>query len=219
MDLLLERGALAGVGHVRLQDVVRRAGVTTGAAYRLWADQVEFQRELAVAVARWRKDDPGTNTWHAIGSLVEAGAPLDEVVRVAAAAHIDSLDDGADAEPARLFRVALALRASSQGWAELRSASADRHAASVADFVTLYEELMAAYGLRARAPFTVEDFTVAMAALGEGFALHSVEGLEHRRYDLTAVPGLPDGDWTLFGWCVRALVDHFFEPVPAAAQR
>ena len=218
MDLLLERGALAGVGHVRLQEVVRRAGVTTGAAYRLWADQVDFQRDLAVAVARWRTDDPAANTWRAVGDLIEAGASLDEVIRVGAAAHIDSLVDEGPG-PARLFRVALALRASSQGTSELRAASAERHAASVAEFGGLYETLMAAYGLRPAAPFSVEDFTVAMAALGEGFALHSIEGLEHRRLDLTDTPGLPDGEWTLFGCCVRALVDQFFEPDPTAPRR
>ena len=35
MQLLLERGVSAGVQHIRLQDVLRHAGLTTGAAYRL----------------------------------------------------------------------------------------------------------------------------------------------------------------------------------------
>jgi hypothetical protein len=33
--LLHERGATPGVSHIRLQDVLKRAGFTTGAAYRL----------------------------------------------------------------------------------------------------------------------------------------------------------------------------------------
>lgn len=35
--------------HIRLQEVLRRAGLTTGAAYRLWAKQNDY-RDLAVAM-------------------------------------------------------------------------------------------------------------------------------------------------------------------------
>lgn len=50
MEMLLERGVSAGVGHIRLQEVVRRAQLTTGAAYRLWADQDDFHRDLGPAI-------------------------------------------------------------------------------------------------------------------------------------------------------------------------
>lgn len=38
IEILHERGANAGVGHIKLSEVVSRAGLTTGAAYRLWDD-------------------------------------------------------------------------------------------------------------------------------------------------------------------------------------
>jgi hypothetical protein len=57
MQMLLERGVSAGVQHIRLQDV-RHAGLTTGAAYRLWADQSDYQRDLAVAMVRLRLSEP-----------------------------------------------------------------------------------------------------------------------------------------------------------------
>jgi AcrR family transcriptional regulator len=87
--LLHERGATAGVSHIRLQDVLKRAGLTTGAAYRLWPDQEHFHRELAVAATRWRDDVPITRTIAAIQDLVETRAPLFEVIRAATAAHVD----------------------------------------------------------------------------------------------------------------------------------
>jgi AcrR family transcriptional regulator len=173
LAMLLDRGISAGVSHIRLQEVVRRAGLTTGAAYRLWPDQDAFHHDLAVAAARWRSDLPVAGTWARIGELVARRAPLMEVVRQGAQAHVDTFDDDERSRQrsARSFLVALALRATSATWIDLRDASVARHGESVREFAALYSTLMAAYGLRPRDPFTVESFTVAMAALGEGFAL------------------------------------------------
>ncbi len=211
----MDRGISAGVSHIRLQEVVRRAGLTTGAAYRLWADQDEYHHDLAVAVARWRQDRPITATWGAIGELLEGGTPMDEVIRLAAAAHVKSLGgrDGKGSRSSRLFLIALALRATAQTWTDLKLASTDRHWESVSEFAGLYRKMMDAYGYRMRTPFTVEDFTVAMAALGEGFALHAIEGLDHRDLTVTADQEGPEGTWTLFGICARALVNEFMTPI------
>lgn len=73
--MLLDRGTSAGVSHIRLQEVVRRAGLTTGAAYRLWADQDAFHHDLAVAATSWRSDAPAAETWRRIGELVSSHAP------------------------------------------------------------------------------------------------------------------------------------------------
>ena len=73
LAMLLDRGITAGVSHIRLQEVVKRAGLTTGAAYRLWADQDAFHHDLAVAAARWRSDVPVAQTWGRIGDLVGSG--------------------------------------------------------------------------------------------------------------------------------------------------
>ena len=40
LRLLHERGPSAAVGPIRLSGVLRRAGLTTGAAYRIWDDRV-----------------------------------------------------------------------------------------------------------------------------------------------------------------------------------
>ncbi len=221
MEMLLTRGVSAGVQHIRLQEVVRRAELTTGAAYRLWADQDDFHRDLAVAVTRWRDVAPVAETRKIIDDPAQAGAGLDEAIRLAAAAHIRAVS-GADSRSSRLFLVALALRASARTWDDLTSASVERHLESVAEFEEIYTQLMSMHGYRMRAPLTVRDFTVAMAALGEGFAVHAVEGIPHPVYRAadhptdhrpTDHPGdaieLPGGDWTLFAVAVRALVQGF----------
>jgi AcrR family transcriptional regulator len=223
--MLHERGATVGVSHIRLQEVVKRAGLTTGAAYRLWDNQEDFHRELAVAAVRRREEDPVGRTTRAIADLVEAGASMSEVVRVAAAAHIDGLDEEDEGHPSAsdTFLTTLALRAGARHGDELQEASRDRHAGSIESFVDLYTVLMKTYGMRMRPPFTVRHFAVAVAALGEGFALHAIEGEDH---PVVCMPDAGDRtgtppEWTLFGVAVSALVEAMMAPdrpgEPAAA--
>lgn len=219
LAMLLDRGITAGVSHIRLQEVVKRAGLTTGAAYRLWADQDAFHHDLAVAAARWRSDVPVAQTWGRIGDLVGSRAPLMEVVRQGAQAHVDTFDDEERSRQrsARSFLTALALRASSASWPDLQDASVARHTDSVREFAALYSTLLGAYRRRMREPFTVEDFTVAMAALGEGFALHAIEGIPHPHLQWPHPPGVGE-DWTLFGVSVWALIEGYTEPEEGNAE-
>lgn len=220
MEMLLDRGISAGVAHIRLQEVVRRAGLTTGAAYRLWADQDDFHRDLAVAMARWRHDRPAESSVLAVEELLRSGKPLDEVIRLAAVRHVQSFDgDGGTggSRTSRLFLIALALRATAQTWDDLKVASNERHEESVEEFVTFYRMLMSAYGFRMRTPYTIRDFAVAMAALGEGFALHAIEGLDHPMLTIDVDDEGPPGEWTLFGICVRGLVHQFMVADGSAA--
>ncbi|MCT9819760.1 hypothetical protein N3K63_05595 [Microbacterium sp. W1N] len=212
MQMLFERGASAGVQHIRLQEVLRRAGLTTGAAYRLWSDQDEYQRELAVAMLTLRVGDPAESARAAVEPLIAAGASGDEVIRTAAEAHVSSTwapgEDAASTLDAKQFLIALALRTTATTWPELRDASRERHRDSVASYARLYGDLMTAYGLRMKPGLTVEDFTEAMAASGEGFAIHALAGMAHPSFDLDEEGG-PTGRWPLFGLVVRALVYGF----------
>ena len=78
---------------------------------------------------------------------------------------------------------------------------------------------MEAYGLRMKTPLTITDFTEAMAAMGEGFAIRALEGLEHPRCTSTDGDEVPAGEWTLFALGVRALVSEFMTPVAAETPR
>lgn len=220
MQMLLERGVTAGVQHIRIQDVLRRAGLTTGAAYRLWADQTDYQRDLAVAMMRLRLSGPADYARGAVEDLIGAGATGDEVIRAAAAAHLRSAsldnDDPDDAMDAQSFLIALALRTTAQTWPELTEASRERHRESITAFAEFYAHVMTSYGMRMKEPLTVEDFTEAVAALGEGFAMRALEGIDHPTYDVDAGAEVPEGQWTLFALGVRALVNEFMVPTAPA---
>jgi hypothetical protein len=108
------------------------------------------------------------------------------VIRAAAETHVRTaavdLDDPADARDAQQFLISLALRTTAQTWPELREAAHDRHRESIAAFAEFYAYLMEAYGFRMKTPLTITDFTEAMAAMGEGFAILALEGIEHPRF-------------------------------------
>lgn len=222
MQMLLERGVSAGVQHIRLQQVLRRAGLTTGAAYRLWADQTDYQRDLAVAMVKQRFMHPAAIARAAVAELIENKSDPELVIRAAAATHVDPPpSDGA--RPAALddqaFLVALALRTAASTWPELAEASRARHEDSLRDYAELYQLLMDTYGLRMKRPLTIMDFTDAMAALGEGFAVRRLEGIPHRRVH-TTIDGddeVPAGEWSLFAIGVRALVNEMMTPIDPVA--
>lgn len=216
IQMLLERGVSAGVQHIRLQDVLRRAGLTTGAAYRLWGDQNDYQRDLAVAMVGLRLSSPTEAVSTAVKELIAGGASGDDVIRVAAETHLrtTAVDNVApsDVLDAQQFLISLALRATAQTWPELRDAAIERRRESITAFAEFYAYLMEAYGQRMKSPLTLTDFTETVAALGEGFAIRALEGLEHPRYEATGDDEIPTGDWTLFALGVRALVNEMMTP-------
>lgn len=210
-NLLLARGVSTGVSHIRLQEVLRTAGLTTGAAYRIWVDQDEFQEELAASVIQWRLDASTASTREVV---CEAGWPddIDEVVRVGAERHTATFaEERRDDPDSRIFLFALALRATAQGSPRLVAASRARHEQSVAEFTAFYTEAMSRYGLRLREGYTMTHFSTAMAALGEGFALQALEGLDHSVVTRRSCGG-EEQEWTLFGVAVAGLVREFFVP-------
>lgn len=210
-NLLLTKGVSTAVSHIRLQEVLRTAGLTTGAAYRIWADQDEFQKDLAASVIEWRLDPSTASTREVV---CEAGWPadIDEVVRRGAERHTATFGAAKRNDPeSRIFLFALALRATSQGSPRLVAASSARHEHSVAEFTAFYTEAMTRYGLRLRGDYTMTHFTTAMAALGEGFALQALEGIDHPLVARRGCDG-NEQEWTLFGAAVAGLVREFFVP-------
>jgi AcrR family transcriptional regulator len=216
IQLLLERGATAGVQHIRLQEVLRSVGLTTGAAYRIWADQDEFHRDLAVEMVGLRFAPPVASAAGAIQEVLASGGSMHDVVRTAALDHVTYASKfhlEPESRDSHAFITALSLRTAAGAWPELRAASAERHRGSIAAFTDFYAELLQRYGRRMREPLTVVDFTEAMAALGEGFAIRAAEGLDHPQYDIPEDAEVPSGRWTLFGIGILGLVTAFTVPV------
>lgn len=220
IQMLLERGATAGVQHIRLQEVLRSVGLTTGAAYRIWADQSDFHRDLAVEMVGMRFAPPVTSAAIAIQEVLDdSDGTLDDVARVAAldfVTYASKFHLEPESRDSHAFITALALRTAAGAWPELRVASAERHRGSIDAFAAFYAALLARYGRRMRAPLTIVEFTEAMAALGEGFAVRAAQGLDHPVFDLPEGGELPAGEWTLFGLGIRGLVEGFTVPIDAA---
>jgi AcrR family transcriptional regulator len=204
--MLFERGANGGVTHVKLSEVAAAADLTTGAAYRCWDNQEAFHSDLATAAVRWRDAEPNAATVSRITSLVEARAPLAEVIRVAAEENLFRYPDDT------AFLTTIALRACGPTDETLAEAGRARLSTAIESYSVMYSALMRLYGLRARPPHTVTEMALCLAALSEGFALQAMSGAPHPRVVRDDVPPDVDPDWTLFGIGVEAIVDRFTEP-------
>lgn len=218
LQLLLERGASAGVQHIRLQEVLRSVGLTTGAAYRIWTDQTDFHRDLALAMMQLRIEPPTSSAEAAVRATLAGGGTLDEVIRVVALDHVEYASHfhrDPESRDSHAFITALSLRTAAGAWPELREAAADRHNESIDGFTAFYTRLMAHFGYRMRSPLTVRDFAEAMAALGEGFAVRAAEALDHPMIRIGEGEEMPAGEWTLFGLAVRGLIESFMLPIEA----
>jgi AcrR family transcriptional regulator len=199
-------GVRAGVGHVRLEQAARRAGYTTGAAYRCWSSQDDFHRDLALAALAWRDRSSNADAITSIRTAVDAGVPIDEVVRIGAAANVERTPVDTD------YFVPLVLRATARFDDELAAAARTRVDEGIAAHEQLHEILLTRYRRRVRAPLTTRDLATIIAAIADGFAVQDV-GREHPRV-VVDHPGPGVGhEWTLLGLALRAIVAELTEPV------
>lgn len=207
IDMLHEQGASAPVSHIRLGDVVKCAGLTTGAAYRLWNNQAEFHRDLAVAAIAWRSTSPAGPTVDSLRDLVHDGAPVSAILRAGAEVnlHVDPVSHA--------FLVTIALRASAHRDHLLLDASLQRHTEAIESFAELYDAMMNHFGRRMRAPFTLRHFTLTLAALSEGFVLQSMTGEVHPRLDDVTESGSME-EWTLLAASAMAIVEYMTDRIP-----
>lgn len=206
LSLLHARGTAPGVSHIRLQDVVAHAGLTTGAAYRLWANQADFHRDLAALAITWSEDPPTSGAVSRIAELVKDRVPYPEVLRVGAEAYLH------DERPNPEFLISLALRAASSD-ASAHAASRKRHDVTIDAHVALYEALLQWYRRAMCPPYTVRDIALALAATSEGLAIQSIVGESHPRFRTVAPGDDIERDWSLLGFVAATLVDTMTESV------
>jgi AcrR family transcriptional regulator len=211
IELLHERGTGTGVTHIRVSDVVERAGVTTGAAYRCWDDQEAFHRDLAIAAVQWRASPPVDGTVAAIRHVVESGAPWQEMIRVGSHANLHDIpgDTG--------FLATIALRATASEDPALTDACRRRYDSSTAAHCELYANLLKVYGRKMKSPYTLEHLTVVLAALSEGFCLRATSGKAHPDVEIVDPPDGVGTQWTLLALSSVAIVEQMTEPCPGDA--
>lgn len=208
--LLHERGLALAVTSVGIADAAHAAGYTAGAAYRHWPTQESFHEALAVAALRWRDRSSYSDVIESIRGPVDEGAPVLEVIRIAAQGFVERNPGETDAF------LTLALRAAAHGDDDLATEAARRVADGLAEHAQVWRMLVAWSGRRVRPPFTIEHVTEVLAALGDGVRVQDV-GRAHTRMERELGEGV-GSEWTLFGAAVQAVVEFFTEPVaPASA--
>lgn len=207
LGMLHERGPAAGVTHVRLTDVLDRAGLTTGAAYRLWTDQRAFHDELAIKAVRWRDRDSTEKTARQVLPIIAGGGPWQEVLRIGAEANLQSF-------PADIaLLTTMALRASAYGQPALLAASHERHREAMTAYGQLYQVVLDAYGRRMKPPFTLDHLCSLFAALSEGFGLQAAAGERPGVVQIQSADPRIGETWTLLGVAAVALIEHLTEVI------
>ncbi len=227
-ELLIERGLEGGATSVSLHAAIARAAdhlgerVTPASVYgRIWDSQSSFQQDVLLAAARGYPAGEETPTAEAAlrvmaaadrSTLAARKAALDEVWCVAGAVHVEVLEASRSWQ---LWVGVWALTVSTPSTADdevLGPALRQGDESATGALRDLLEGVIDHLGFRARPPFNVDDFAVAVACLAEGFALRERFGTQRR------MVRLPVGDesrsWTPFAAALRALASDYLEPVP-----
>lgn len=219
--LLEERGLEGGATSVPLTAALDRAAETIGeritaaSVYgRIWATQTQFHEDLLLEAARAYPAGEEAPTLAQARRVIASAdrstvagrkAALDEVWRTAGAVHLEVL------EASRNWQIWVgiwALTVSSPGTdddAVLGPALRDGDAAATAALAEVLRVVTEALGYRARDPYSIDDFAIAVSCLAEGFALRE----RFSALDDAAA----DGAWSPYCVALRALADAYLEPI------
>lgn len=209
----------AALAHIRLTDVAAKATelareesgqtdslpITTGAIYQVWPSQADFQADLLFHIAD--VDAVVTPDAESVEEQLRRAraeqTPPAETIRASIEESFAATTSSATTYIVFSFyalahnpRVRAALKRSYDEFA----AEVDRR----------WQALLASFGLRVRAPYTIDDLATAITATLEGFAMRSRVDPERLR-DPFGEPG-----WSLVSRTVTAIFTQFTEPVPAA---
>lgn len=192
--LLVDDEGLPEGFNVRLTEVLDRVDLSTGAAYNIWANQAEFQSELARHyIGRAQYVDP-IGTWEKVRAELDCPEGFEPLVRRFSRAFLMALVDR------HAFFSSLSVWAIGSPSDELRQAMVDRYRKLVDELAVVIEQILEA----ADAQQLDEDRRRALAttvlALAEGFALRARFG--DGEADDTVVEAFSSGVVTVAN-CVR----------------
>ena len=196
--------------------------VTPASVYgRIWDTQSAFQNDVLLEAARGYPAGEEAPTSAAAMQVIAASdrstlasrrAALDEVWRAAGAVHVGVLEASRSWQ---LWVGVWALTVSTPSTDDdkvlgpaLRQGD-ESATAALRDVLAL---VVFQLGFRARDPYEIDDFAVAVACLAEGFALRERFGAERRTVLLPSGP--TSRRWTPFAAALRALATEYLQPVP-----
>ena len=205
-ELLLREGFGSSID-VKLKTVVAIANRTTGSAYNIWADQADFQRDLAahlLTTTRWAGPDVVAG---AVIELALDGQPMQELIRVGCHAYLEHLCSS------REFAVLLHFWAVSCHDLPIRALIRKGYESFHRGFRDLYAYVVDLSGLQMANPFTIDDLTTTITALVEGFALRNLaDPARVRRNVMFSYDDRSRRQWDLFSAAAEAIVIAYTEP-------
>jgi hypothetical protein len=207
--MLLKQGIPVTISNIRLVDIARNIGRTTGASYNIWAAQEDFHRELAVSIcqeADWVEAAfmPGS-----LDSEVTEGADLNEIIRIISNNYLPTV------AASREFLTYIHFWSVSLDEPEVKDAIGKGYEGFQQKISSFYVSLLLQHGREIADPFTVEDYTLTLIALTEGFLLRYSVDPSKVRTGITRPDLRPESavDWSLFGMAMQHLVQAMTRPI------
>jgi hypothetical protein len=232
-QIVQEEGVETGATNLTFKRVFEHVEKDTGVQLtnasvirRVWENQADFQADLLSAIARDHERPEIGQTLHAVAEVVDSFdlsteesrlSAMRELCRVGGAASSDTLQTSRN-WPLWISVVALATNGS-EHTSRVRDSLMEGYASVTKFWEENYGGFMDLLGLRFRAPWTMRQYTIAITALSEGYALR--QHIEGKLESFTRPTG-PDGalqEWTLFAAAMEALVLQFMEPDPEFTPR
>ena len=192
---------------------------------RIWADQAEYQADLAAAIGAI---DASANEYErTLGQLIavirdsDRSTPQgrwDAVTQLCRVVGEASLSDLTNSPEWPIWVGIWAVAASSHNVSPndpIRTALRASYDSLTENFSLAYAWCVEMLGLRFKAPLTVRHFTISATALAEGCVLRNTVASEEM-HDISRPTG-PEGTdeaWTMFSIGLHALCRHFLEEIP-----
>jgi hypothetical protein len=162
-EMLCEEGFDSTL-HLRLTEVTKRAGRTTGAAYQIWPRQHLYHRDLAEYVLEQASASTADVAIATIADL-DSDATLEAALAATAQACVE--EDRGD----RMFQAFIRYWPVAQTDDVISTALRDGFARHRAQFDALCAGLLERFGLEPRPPYRLEDLGCAVGATTDGFTL------------------------------------------------
>ncbi len=205
--MLVEKGLPLSISNIRLADIARRIGKTTGASYNIWDSQEDFHRDLAIRIS---KDSSWANLDYLapmVWDLFNRGATMSEVLRDACNDYLRSVTSGREYLTfVHYWSVAL-------DQPEVKSAIRDGYDTFHLGYRALLEVLFDRYRREVIPGLTIDDLCVAVTAVTEGFLLRYSINPERIRYDIVRddIDEANKG-WSTYSMTLDKVIESFTRP-------
>ncbi len=193
------------LANVKVADVADRAGVTKGAVYHIWPSQEAYRKDLLARLLEHNRQAGIRDMVEILADqALHGGDPSTILER-----HADFVFDRLKDDPAFFARFSFFVYAADPEVNELLARGDDNLIDDFSPWIERYFEIV---GRRIREPFTIALLLTSVTALFQGLCLRY-------RTSPDLVDGEVDADGersgpSMYATGLRALLEHFSEPIP-----